>query len=108
MTEVSIVQWAIEPLFSFGNGVSFTVDDQPNATIINNSHHDILNASLVTLELKNNSEGNLTSRLYVRANHSVFGKRVYCGNGITEQDNAPSILIKKRCKFTLIFACIMC
>ena len=77
----------------------FSVNDQANE-IINNIHHDVLNVSLVTLELKNEHEGNLTSKLHVKANHCMFSKCVYCGSGITPQEDAHSIMIKERCKFS--------
>ena len=100
MTEAAILEWAIDSIFEFGDQhrVWFSANDQPNEKI-NNIHHDVLNVSLVTLEQKNEHEGNLTSKLHVKANHSMFSKRVYCGNGITPQEDAHSIMIKERCKF---------
>ena len=100
MTEAAILEWAIDSIFEFGDLVWFSVRDQPNETI-SNIHHDVLNVSLVTLEQKNEHEGNLTSKLHVKASHSMFGKCVYCGNGITPQEDAHSITIKERCKFHL-------
>ena len=56
--------------------MSFNVLNQPN-DLINSMHYDVLNITLVTVELENDSKGNLTSELYVLANHSMFGRCVF-------------------------------
>ena len=99
VTETAILEWAIDSLFDFGGREKFNVDNQPN-DMISSMHYDVLNITLVTVELENDNKGNLTSELYVLANNSMFGKRVYCGNGRIMQQNSRYLMIKKRRKFT--------
>ena len=66
--------------------------------MISSMHYDVLNITLVTVELENDNKGNLTSELYVLANHSMFGKRVYCGDGRIMQQNSHYLTIKRKCK----------
>ena len=77
VTERAVLEWAIDSLFDFGGREKFNVNNQPN-DMISSMHYDMLNITLVSAEHENNNKGNLTSELYVLANHIMFGKRVYC------------------------------
>ena len=76
--------------------MSFNVLNQPN-DMISSMHYDVLNITLVTVELENDNKGNLTFDLYVLANHSMFGKCVYCGDGRIRQQNSHYLMIKENC-----------
>ena len=77
--------------------MKFNIRNQPN-DMISSMHYDVLNITLVTVELESNNKGNLTTELYVVANHSMFGKHVYCGDGRKRQQNSYYLMIKKKCK----------
>ena len=82
--------------------MKFNIHNQPN-DMISSMHYDVLNITLVTVELENNNKGNLTSELYVLANHSMFGKSVYCGDGRLMQQNSPNFMIMKKVSDSLYY-----
>ena len=101
MTGIGIVQWAVESLNTLSeNNIIFRIyEDEPGSVLVPDPFPEVVNVTLISADQSplHLALGNVSSQITVLVTSNTLDKHVYCGNGQLREDEAPSIVIMRRC-----------
>ena len=102
VTGIGLVQWAVESLNTLDSTtIVFRIhEDEPGSVLVPDPFSEVVNVTLISADQSplHPELGNVSSQITVLVTSNTLGKHVYCGNGRFREDEAPSILIMRRCK----------
>ena len=100
VTRAGILQWAVESIFSLGDGVQFNVFRDQSPKVLPDSYPGVTNVTLTSAvqDLPRTDLGNLSSTITVLVSNTTLGKSVYCSDGLLPQNESPFIVISSTCK----------
>ena len=94
--ETGRVEWAVEYLNTFSeNIIVFRIhEDEPGSVLVPDPFPEVVNVTLISADQSplHPELGNVSSQIV------TSNTLVYCGNGRLREDEAPSIVIMRRCK----------
>ena len=100
VTRAGILQWAVESIFSLGDGVQFNVFRDQSPKVLPDSYPGVTNVTLTSAVQKfpGSDLGNLSSTITVLVSNTTLGKSVYCSDGLLPQNESPFIVISSTSK----------
>ena len=100
--ETGRVEWAVESLNTFSeNIIVFRIhEDEPGSVLVPDPFPEVVNVTLISADQNplHPELGNVSSQITVLVTGNTLDKHVYCGNGRIREDEAPAIVIMRRCK----------
>ena len=75
-------------------------EDEPGSVLVPDPFPEVVNVTLISADQSplHPDLGNVSSQITVLVTNNTLDKHVYCGNGRLREDEAPSIVIMRRCK----------
>ena len=102
VTEIGRVEWAVQSLNTLNSTtIVFRIhEDEPGSVLVPDPFPEVVNVTLISADQSplHPELGNVSSQITVLVTNNTLGKHVYCGNGRFREDEAPSIVIMRRCK----------
>ena len=102
VTGIGRVGWAVESLNTLNeNIIVFRIhEDEPGSVLVPDPFPEVVNVTLISVDQSplHPDLGNVSSQITVLVTNNTLDKHVYCGNGRLREDEAPSIVIMRRCK----------